>query len=97
MSKAVIQNGIWIRKVTWENNGVWRTDIFKSVLADPRLKVAEFQLKAGPSVRILKEELKWVLVGGRDHYNGRIWGPFDIDPTAKTIAGQKVNMEVIPK
>jgi len=96
MSRAVIQNGIWIRKVPWENKGVWRTDIFKSVLADPRLKVAEFQLKGGPSVRVLKEELQRVLVGGPDHYYGaKIWGPFNIDPTSKTIAGQKVKMEVI--
>lgn len=100
MSRAKIQNGVWIRKIpiSWEKKDVWRTDIFKSVLADPKFMVAEFQLEDGSSVRVSKEELQRVLVGGPDHYYGsEIWGPFDIDPTAKTISGQKVRMEVVKK
>ena len=96
MSRAKFQNGLWIRKVTWEKNGVWRTDIFKSVLADSRLKVAEFRLKGGPSVCVSQEELQRVLVGGPDHYDAKIWGPFNIEPNARRIAGQRVEMEVIP-
>jgi hypothetical protein len=51
---------------------VWRTDIVKSTLADPRLKEAEFILNGGPTVIIPATELQRVLIGGPDHYNGEI-------------------------
>ena len=95
MSRAIITDGLWIRNVSWQNRGVWRTDMFKSVLADPRLKVAEFRLRGGPSVRVPMQELKRVLLGGTDHYGGQIWGPFNIDPKGKTIDGERCNMEVV--
>jgi hypothetical protein len=94
MSNARIEQGKWVRRVPWRNGGVWRTDMFKSVLADERLRIAEFQLKGGPTVRVPKSELVRVLVGGPDHYDGQIWGPFNIDPKACTIAGIRVEMEV---
>lgn len=94
MSNARIENGTWIRNVPWKNQGESRTDIFKSVLADPRLKEAEFRLKGGPTVRIPKQELERVLVGGPDHYDELIWGPFNVDPLAKTVAGKRVEMQV---
>jgi len=94
MSKASIVGGVWQRRVTWEKDGVWRTDMFKSVLADDRLEIAEFLLKDGPTIRVSKKELDRVLLDGPEHYHGQIWGPFDIDPHAKRVAGQKVEMHV---
>ena len=95
MSRAKIVNGVWARNVPWETNGVWRTDIFKTVLGDPRLIIAEFHLKGGPVIRIPKEDLERVLVGSRDHYDKKIWGPFDIDPQASTVNDYKVLMTIV--
>jgi len=80
---------------TWENEDGWRTDIFKSTLANPRLKEAEFVLRGGRRVVIPATELRRVLIGGRDHYERQIWGPFNIDPIRRTVDGQSVQMEVI--
>jgi hypothetical protein len=77
----------------WQQNGIGRADIFKTTLADPRLQEAEFVLEGGPRVIILAEELRRVLEGGRDHYDGKIWGPFNIDPVVQTIDGQPVQMQ----
>lgn len=94
--RAQIRNGRWMRKVTWERNGLWRTDIFKTTLADPRLHEAEFFLQDGRRVIIPAEELRRVLVGRSDHYkNGQIWGPFNIDPAHHTLDGQLVQMDVV--
>lgn len=96
LSKARIINGVWVRNVPWGKNGVWRTDIFKSVLADSRLVVAEFRLAEGPTIRIPKSELERVLAGGADHYYGKqIWGPFNINPTAGTVNDQPVETQVV--
>ena len=94
MSNARIEDGVWVRRVTWSSNGVWRTDMFKSVLADERLQFAEFRLKGGPVVRIPKDELQRVLVGGPDHYDDKIWGPFNINPKACTVADVRVQMNI---
>jgi hypothetical protein len=97
ISRAKIVNGVWSRNVPWENNGVWRSDIFKSVLSDPRLQFARYVLTNGEAVLIPVTELRRVVQGGRDHYmGGKIWGPFDIDPQQSTIDGQKVQMEIVP-
>jgi hypothetical protein len=95
MSRAKILEGIWTRNVPWRQNGEWRTDIFKSVLSDARLIECRFVLKGGPTIVILVEELRRVLVGGPDHYSGDIWGPFNINPAQNTLAGQKVQMRTI--
>ena len=95
ISRAKITNGVWVRNVPWVHNRVWRTDIFKTVLYDPRLRVAEFHLKGGPIVRIPKEEMARVLVGVKDHYDKKIWGPFDIDPQTSTVNRQKVLMTIV--
>jgi hypothetical protein len=95
LSRAQIINGVWVRNVTWVSNGIWRTDIFKSVLDDPRLKIAEFHLVNGPTVLIPKEELERVLVGGKEHYSKKIWGPFNIDPQRQKINDTKVVMTII--
>jgi hypothetical protein len=67
----------------------------KSVLADERLRVAEFVLAGGPTVRVSKTELQRVLPAGPDHYDGRIWGPFDIEPNTQRLAGETVSMELV--
>jgi hypothetical protein len=85
-------HGRWTRRVVWEKNGVWRTDMFKSVLRDERLKEAEFVCKGGPTVLIQAEDLRSVLPKLHDHYNRQIWGPFDIDPIASTIENYKIGM-----
>ncbi len=94
ISKAQITNGRWKRRVTWEKDGVWRTDMFKSVLRDERLREAEFICVGGPSIIIPAEDLRTVLPRLHDHYGEQIWGPFSIDPTACTIDGYPVHMTV---
>ena len=96
ISRAKIVKGKWSRKVTWGKNRIWRTDMFKSVLDDPRLEIAEFILKDGSTVQIPAQELRRVLIGGPDHYHGQIWGPFNIDPQSKTVNGISVKMTVTP-
>lgn len=33
--RAKILNGRWTRNVTWEQKGIWSTDIFKTTLPNP--------------------------------------------------------------
>jgi hypothetical protein len=96
MSRAKIVAGIWEKNIkrTWKFNGEWRTDIFKSVLSDPRFRECRFVLENGPTVIVSAEELRRVVEGGSEHYDGKIWGPFSINPTCGTIAGRKVQMEI---
>ena len=68
--------------------------MFKSVLADDRLKEAAFICKDGPTIIVPVEDLRRVLPRGHDHYGGEIWGPFSIDPRAKTIEGHPVAMTI---
>ena len=93
-SRANIINGRWTRKVSCEGpSGVWRTDMFKTVLEDDRLKEEEFICKEGPRVIIPVEELRMVLPLGRDHYfESQIWGPFNIDTNRMEIDGHRVKM-----
>jgi hypothetical protein len=94
MSRAKIVAGRWERNVPWGKQGIWRSDIFKTVLADKGLKEAVFLCHDGPVVTILADELRHVLVGGASHYEDKIWGPFNIDPSNKTIDGKPVAMSV---
>jgi len=67
--------------------------MFKTVLADERLKEAEFICKGGPRVIIPVEDLRRVLPLGRDHYfESQIWGPFNIDTKRRKIDGHPVAM-----
>lgn len=93
---ARIQNGVWKRNVPlgWKQNGEWRTDIFKSVLSDQSLRECRFMLEGGPTVIIPATELRRVLEHGPDHYDGEIWGPFNINPTLRTVSGENVKMLV---
>lgn len=95
-SRAKMINGRWQRRVPWKMSGpVWRTDMFKTVLADERLKEAEFICKEGPTIIVPAEDLRRVLPLGRDHYyDSQIWGPFSIDPKQKTIDGHPVSMTI---
>ena len=43
---------------------------------------------------IAAEELRRVLPLGPDHYSGKIWGPFSIDPRSSTIDGNRVSMRI---
>jgi hypothetical protein len=95
MGRAQITNGIWTRNVTWEHNGEWRSDVFKSTLSDVRLKQVRFILKGGPIVLMPASELRRILESGTDHYGGKIWGPFKIIPRTKTVNGQEVQMDVV--
>jgi hypothetical protein len=94
MAKAKIINGVWTRNVNtkWKSGGDWRTDIFKTTLANPTLRVARFVLEDGPIVQVPAEELRRVLESGADHYGGEIWGPFNLNPGANTVNGHKVQM-----
>ena len=67
--------------------------MFKTVLADERLKEAEFICDEGPKVIISVEDLRRVLPLGRDHYfESQIWGPFNIDTNRMEIDGHPVTM-----
>lgn len=92
-----INAGVWNRRIPrrWITDGCGRTDIFKTVLAASRLQQCRFEFEDGPTVVIPAEELRRVLVGGRDHYGRKIWGPFTIDPRQQTVEGEKVQMQVI--
>ena len=92
-TRARITNGVWTRNVPWEKDEEWRTDIFKTTLADPRLRTCRFVLRDGPTVLIPAEDLRAVLEGGADHYTGKIWGPFNINPRERTVDGHPVQME----
>jgi len=97
MSRARIVNGRWHRNIGggWANGNVWRSDMFKTVLADPRLREAAFAYK-GRTVVIPVEDLRRVLVGGSDHYEGgKIWGPFNIDLDRKEVDGKPVSMQIV--
>ena len=99
-SRAKIIGGRWQRRVPWKKQfgSVWRTDMFKTVLADERLKEAAFICKQGPTIVVSATELKRVLPLGRDHYyKAQIWGPFSIDSEAKTIDGHPVGMTIESK
>ncbi len=85
ISRARIIKGKWTRKVPWEKDRIWRTDMFKSVLNDPRLEVAEFILKDGPTVQIPAQDLRRVLIGGPDHYDRQIWGHLILIPSQKQL------------
>ena len=95
-SRANIVKGRWKRNVPWgSSGGIWRTDMFKTVLADERLKEAEFICKNGPNVIIPVEELRRVLPLGKDHYfASQIWGPFNVDTKNKMIDGHPVTMRL---
>jgi hypothetical protein len=98
MSRAEILNGVWVRNIPrkWQPpGGVGSTDIFKSVLADHRLKIAESRFVGGPVFRIPKKELRRVVRGGVDHYRDKIWLPFNIDYQTHTVNGIPVEMEVL--
>ena len=94
ISRAKISGGRWTRRVTWEKDGLWRTDMFKNVLCDERLKEAEFICVDGPCIIISAEELRAVLPKLKDRYDNQIWGPFNIDPVSSTINGYKLKMTV---
>jgi len=93
---ARIVDGTWKRRVPQQGckGCVWRADIFKSTLSNPRLLRAEFFSDDGLSVVIAADELRRVLEGGADHYGGKIWGPFNIDLKHRTVAGRRVQMEI---
>jgi hypothetical protein len=68
--------------------------MFKSVLCDERLQEAEFVCVGGPRIMISAADLRTVLPKLHDHYDHKIWGPFNIDPSASTIDGHRVRMTV---
>ncbi len=94
MPAATIVRGIWRRNVPWKQRSEWRADIFKSVLWNSDLRECCFVLKGGPTVTIPADELRRIIAGGRDHYHGKIWGPFNINPAQSTVDGHKVQMKV---
>jgi hypothetical protein len=96
MSRARRIGKVWFRGVprSWKQRGGWRTDIHKTVLADPTLSHCCFSLEGGPIVVIPVVEVRRVIEGGRERYGGKIWGPFNIDHAAQTIDGQTVTMVV---
>jgi hypothetical protein len=68
--------------------------MFKSVLADIRLKEAVFICKDGPRIIVPADDLRAVLPKGNDHYDGKIWGPFNIDTVRSRIDGSSVKMTI---
>ena len=97
MNARIDSKGIWIRRVPkrWARKGIGRTDIPKSVLSNPRLRQCNFDFQDGPFVIIPPSELRRILEGGREHYGGRIWGPFNLNTKTESIDGQKAKMLVL--
>ena len=93
-SRAEIVGGVWTRRVTWQQGGCWRSDMFKTVLNDERLQEAEFICEGGPHITIPAADLRAVLPTLNHHYGAKIWGPFNIDPVNYTIDGIKVRMRL---
>jgi len=96
MTRANIINGRWTRRVppNWVKDGVCRTDIFKTTLADSRLREAAFVM-GGQTIIIPADDLRRVLTGKADHYGRKIWGPFNIDLQRRTVNGHRVQMQVV--
>jgi hypothetical protein len=98
MSRAKIIGGVWTRNVpdAWERRGEWRTDIFKTTLSRPELEFANYVLgSTGRSVLIPANELRRIVLGGSDHYDGgKIWGPFMVNPTTESVDGQPAQMQI---
>ena len=95
VSRARIHDGVWTRAVPrkWrKKNGPWRTAIFKSVLADPRLRKCRYKFEGRPTIIIPVDELRRAVMDGPSYDDGRRWGPFDIDPLNRTVAGHVVRM-----
>jgi hypothetical protein len=87
---------MWVRRIPkkWIRNGEGRTDIFKSVLSDARLRRCRFVFEGGPTVTITAAELRRAVEDGCEHYDDKIWGPFNIDPRGETLDGHKIEMQV---
>ncbi len=96
MPARIDSQGTWVRNIPkrWIRNGEGRTDIFKSVLSNVRLRQCRFVFEGGPIVTVSVEELRRIVHGRSEHYTGKIWGPFNIEPQRQTLDGLKVKMEV---
>ncbi len=92
MSRAEIVDGVWTRHVPWRSSGKWRTDIFKSLLSDSQLEACRFVLEDGPVVAIPANELRRVVLNGP-----RFGARLIIDPVARTVDNEKVEMSVAPQ
>ena len=92
MPAKIDVQGVWVRNIPkrWIQNGAGRTDIFKSVLSDARLRQCRFVFEGGPIVTISSEEMRRIVEGGHAHYSDKIWGPFTIDPQRQTLDGLKI-------
>jgi hypothetical protein len=96
MRAKIDPQGVWVRKIPkrWIQNGEGRTDIFKRVLSNIRLRQCRFVFEGGPTVTIPADELRRIVEGGSEHYSDKIWGPFNIDSQKQTLDGHKINMQV---
>lgn len=96
MAARIDAQGIWKRNIPdgWITNGVGRTDKFKTVLDDKRLRQCCFVFETGPIVFIPVTEMRRVIQGGCQHYNDKIWGPFYIDTIRRTVEGRTVQMDI---
>lgn len=72
MARARINDGKWTRFVPpgWCLDTGFRSHIFKSVLARPDLREEEFILEDGVRVTIPVDEIRRIVVNGKDHYRG---------------------------
>jgi len=98
MTAKIDVQGVWNRNIPrkWIHKEQGRTDIFKTVLEHPRLRLCRFFFADGPTVVIPAGELRRVVEGGSDHYGGKIWGPFYVNPSRQTVNGRRVQMQVLP-
>ena len=96
MPAKIDRDGLWVRRIPqrWIRRGEGRTDIFKSVLSDVRLRRCRFVFEGGPTVTVWAEELRRTVNDGCEHYDDKTWGPFNIDPNARTLDGHKIEMQV---
>jgi len=96
MPSAQISNNIWFRHIhdTWENTSGYRTDIAKSVLNNLTVKQAAFVLDDERALFINMDDLRKALQHCSIRNNGKIVGPFNINPHTSIVNGQHVTIEI---
>jgi hypothetical protein len=88
---------VWIRQVpsTWENFSGWRTDIPLTVLRSESYEFAEYHLEDGTVIEISMAEMRRALLGKAPIRTNLMVGPFNIDPSIKTVNRVIVQMSVV--
>jgi len=92
MDERYLANGTWTVLARPHLSGNWRTSVLKAWVLDERFLRARFDLVGGPTVFVLARSFRNAVASRME--DGRSYVRFRIDPMARTINGQSVEMEV---